>query len=375
MDTEIVRSDADFEALAAAWSDLYRRAPNALPFQSYDWNRSWWAHFSHQSFFRKDERFVLTFRAEGRLVGVLPMVHSRFGLGQLTIYRYVRPFGSDPNLTEIRTPLVDADYCPQVLEASIALMHRERPMFGLHQLVAPAGLIRPLLDGNGDYKVVANRVIRDYVLELDAPWDGFLKNRKRNIRESIRHCYNSLSRDGLRHELRVLSDSSQVLAHLDHFFKLHQGRAKAGNSVRHPDYFAAGRHQSFIRTLIERSAAAACPMHMFQLILNDQVVAVRLGFVVNGELYCYYSGYDTAFARYSVMTTLVTEMMRWAMDKGVRRINLSVGRDVSKTRWGPAEIRIDDCHFIRNTLLNRFFSEIVLALKRTRRTLFSGWAS
>jgi CelD/BcsL family acetyltransferase involved in cellulose biosynthesis len=375
MDTEIVRGDADFDALAEAWGDLHRRAPNALPFQSYDWNRSWWTHFSQQSFFRKDERFILTFRLEGRLVGVLPMVRSRFGLGPLTIYHYLRPFGSDPNLTEIRAPLVEADVRLQVLERCIEWMHEQRPMLALHQIAAPEGLIRPLLEGSGNYKLVANRVIEDYVLELEGPWDSFLKSRKRNIRESIRHCYNSLSRDGLKHELRVLSDSSQVLAHLDHFFELHQGRSKVRHSVKHPDYFAADRHQSFIRTLIERSAPTACPVHLFQLTLNDQVVAVRLGFVTNGELYCYYSGYDTAYARYSVMTTLVTEMMRWAIDKGVKRVNLSVGRDVSKTRWGPAEIRIDDCHFIRNTALNRFFSAIVLTLKRARRALFSGWAS
>ena len=375
MDVDVVRGDAEFEALSTGWTDLYRRVPQALPFQSYPWNRAWWAHFSRQSFFRKDDRFILAFRLDGRLVGVLPMVHTRFGLGPLTVYRYLRPFGSDPNLTEIRTPLVEPDCSAQVLERCIGLLHKDRPLFGLHQLVAPAGLLRPLLESHGNYKVVASRVIEDFVLELEAPWPSFLKNRKRNIRESVRHCYNSLLRDGLRHQLRVLSDSEDVLAHLTHFFALHGNRSKVRGSVAHPDYFASDRHQSFLKTLIQRSAGTACPLHMFQLMLNDQVVAIRLGFVVNDELYFYYSGYDTAYARYSVMTTLVAEVMRWAMDRGVKRINLSVGRDVSKTRWSPAEIRIDDCHFIRNTPLNRFFSTVVLTFKRTRRSLFSGWAS
>jgi hypothetical protein len=38
------------------------------------------------------------------------------------------------------------------------------------------------------------------------------------------------------------------------------------------------------------------------------------------------------------MTTVVVEALRWAIQRGFRRVHLSTGRDVSKLRWGPSVI-------------------------------------
>jgi len=36
-----------------------------------------------------------------------------------------------------------------------------------------------------------------------------------------------------------------------------------------------------------------------------------------------------------VSTLLVAECIKWAIDRGSRFISLSLGKDVSKTRWDP----------------------------------------
>jgi CelD/BcsL family acetyltransferase involved in cellulose biosynthesis len=38
------------------------------------------------------------------------------------------------------------------------------------------------------------------------------------------------------------------------------------------------------------------------------------------------------------MTTVVAVAIRWAIGERLRTVNLSTGRDVSKTRWGPREV-------------------------------------
>jgi CelD/BcsL family acetyltransferase involved in cellulose biosynthesis len=38
------------------------------------------------------------------------------------------------------------------------------------------------------------------------------------------------------------------------------------------------------------------------------------------------------------MTTAVAESIRWAIGAGFRIVNLSAGKDVSKTRWSPQEV-------------------------------------
>ena len=63
-----------------------------------------------------------------------------------------------------------------------------------------------------------------------------------------------------------------------------------------------------------------------------------MGLVLGRELYLYYSGYDPAWHRFSVMTTLVAEAIKWAIAQRLTLVNLSVGTDVSKTRWRPRAI-------------------------------------
>ena len=53
------------------------------------------------------------------------------------------------------------------------------------------------------------------------------------------------------------------------------------------------------------------------------------------SLYLYYSGYDPTYARYSVMTTVVAEAIKFAIANGFRTVNLSTGSDESKLRWKP----------------------------------------
>jgi len=59
-----------------------------------------------------------------------------------------------------------------------------------------------------------------------------------------------------------------------------------------------------------------------------------------GQLYLYYSGYDTGWGAYSVMTTLVIHAIQWAIAQGCTGVNLSTGVDRSKQRWHPQELTL-----------------------------------
>jgi hypothetical protein len=65
---------------------------------------------------------------------------------------------------------------------------------------------------------------------------------------------------------------------------------------------------------------------------------MRIGFVVRDSLYLYYSGFDPAWSRYSVMTTTVAEAIKYAISQGLRTVNLSPTKDVSKMRWSPRQV-------------------------------------
>jgi CelD/BcsL family acetyltransferase involved in cellulose biosynthesis len=100
-------------------------------------------------------------------------------------------------------------------------------------------------------------------------------------------------------------------------------------------------------------------LRIFQLVIKDEVVATRIGFVLGNELWLYYSGHDPRWMPYSVMTTTVTEIIKWAIEHGFGLVNLATGTDVSKTRWRPTELKFSDGVQVAPTLPARIVFELV----------------
>jgi CelD/BcsL family acetyltransferase involved in cellulose biosynthesis len=159
----------------------------------------------------------------------------------------------------------------------------------------------------------------------------------RNIKESLRKCYNSLKRDGLTFRVQIAERPEQVEQALDSFFKFHAARASLVDTVQHMNVFGPQEAKLFLYKVCRRFAERGS-LRIFQLVVGEQVVAVRIGFVIGDSLYLYYSGYDQQFAKYSVMTTTVAEAIKYAIAQGLKTVNLSTGNDVSKLRWNPVEV-------------------------------------
>ncbi|MGZ3159528.1 MAG: GNAT family N-acetyltransferase, partial [Burkholderiaceae bacterium] len=190
-------------------------------------------------------------------------------------------------------------------------------------------------DDIGYFKVLPNPS-ENFILTLTDSWDSFKTKLKRNIKESLRHCYNALKHAELKLSVNVTGNAEAMRSKMEQFYHWHALRANNTKTVTHPDYFKNTRHRKFIEAL----ANELCPlgqMKLFELTLNDKPVAYRIGFVHGDTLYLYFSAYDPEFSRFSVMTTLVAEMIKWAINEKIQYVNLSFGRDNSKIRWGPSE--------------------------------------
>jgi CelD/BcsL family acetyltransferase involved in cellulose biosynthesis len=99
--------------------------------------------------------------------------------------------------------------------------------------------------------------------------------------------------------------------------------------------------------------AARDAVRVFQLRIGDTVVASRLGFVIGASLYLYYSGFDPAWARYSVMTTTLAEALRYAIASGIESINLSITADRAKLRWRPQRVDFHSALVHRDSVRSR----------------------
>lgn len=335
---ERIATVAELEALGDAWRSLHEAHGAGVPFCGFDWCSAWWAHLRADELAVRDALYVRAFREDsGRLVGVAPlMLTQRPSRGPLRV-RAVEPFGADPNVTEIRTVLCDPAHEAQVYAALLAdLRDRAGEWDWMSWPVVREG-------SPGDAAVSAERGVRpvgaypNFVLPLPASWEEFKATRSRNVKESLRKCYNSLKRDGHAFTLEVATSPPDVRRAVERFLFLHRARAELGGTTTHANVFEAPAAARFLHDVCDRLAARGA-VRVFGLRIGGEVVATRIGFVSGGSLYLYFSGFDPAWGKYSVMTTTVAEAMRHAIGEGLRSVNLSNGADISKTRWGPEAI-------------------------------------
>jgi CelD/BcsL family acetyltransferase involved in cellulose biosynthesis len=337
-----VEKVGSFEALLGLereWRGLEGASRSGLPFLTFDWCVAWWKHLREDKLGIRDTLFVHLLRAPaGDLVAVAPlMITRRPAVGPFYI-RHLQFFGADPNITEVRGILAIPD---RHLEAHRVLLAHLRERSGDWDTLTLSGVpkdgeLSDLVTGaypNAEW----TKETPDFVLTLAPTWDEFKGKLSRNIKESLRKCYNSLKRDGHEFSLEVTTNRSDVASALDRFFFLHQARAEVSGTVNHRNVFDASMARRFLTDVCERFADRGA-LRIFALKISGKVAAVRVGFVLGDSLYLYYSGYDPEFGKYSVMTTAVAEAIKYAIEQHFATVNLSTGNDVSKTRWSPAEV-------------------------------------
>ncbi len=259
-------------------------------------------------------------------------------------------FGADSNVTELRGILCDPEDTNAVVRVMSDMLNGpDGPDWiqwrGLRvrdeQSLSSCG-IDPIHELNTTV----------HILKMPATWDELRAALPRNAKEAIRKCYNSLARNGIAFKFQIIEAPDAVPTALDVFFALHKARSEETNTVSHSDAFASSVSRSF---LIEYCTALAQRdgLRIFQLEIDGKVIATRLGFVFGDELYLYYSGYDGRWGRYSIMTTVVTEAIKWAIENKFKIVNLSTGTDVSKTRWRPDAILYRGGYSVRRSLWSR----------------------
>ncbi|HKU42273.1 MAG TPA: GNAT family N-acetyltransferase [Polyangiales bacterium] len=354
MTLEVVTTLDRLEALGTDYAQLYRTAGVDLPFQLQEWHIAWWKAFASASLRIRDHLFfhVIRSAADG-CVAILPLVLTeRPGNGPVRIGTLAL-IGTDQYITEVRSSLIVPAH-ERAVGSVLARSLAEDSRWDWAHWTGLSDTLAATLGSLGEYE--QRDPTLDYVLDLAPTWDEFKSGLKRNIRESIRHCYNSLKRDGYAAELEVASGAS-IRRGLDEFVRLHAARADLGDTIEHPDRFASAMARGFLYDVCERLTARDVS-RVFLLKIAGEVVAARVAFQVNDALYLYYSGFDPKWRKYSVMTTLVTEAIKHAIDRKLKLVNLSAGTDVSKTRWGARPVTFAETLQRRSRVRSRIASKV-----------------
>jgi len=299
-----------FDELRQEWRQLAEVSPGATPFQTFEWQSTWWKHYGGM----RQPRFVTVHDGDD-LVGLMPFVQSTGP------WRVLRPMGIGPS--DYLAPLARAGYEQSVAEAvyeaikacdnvDLVDLHQQRETNWLSTTVK----VEPIVQATC------------LVLDLPDKYDTYLTTLSKSLRYDVRKLDKNLFSSGRARIERF--GPEDVNRGLDQLFELHKMRWKK----RHLPGAFLGRSVAFHR---EWAALAAQNgwLWLSGLHIDDQPVGAIYAMTFGPAVYYYQAGFDPDKSADSPGTLLVAASIRRAIEEGKQHFDFMRGDESYKRRWKP----------------------------------------
>jgi len=298
--------------LERPWKALVSESATATPFQTWEWQTTWWKHYART-------RRPLIFAAyEGDdLIGLMPLMKSGGP------WRTVRAMCS--GASDYLHPLVRTGYessCAEQLHSFLEELG-DVDLVDLHQLRETTPLAG-LMEGA---KVVEQATC--LVLDLPSTFDEYLATLNKSLRFDVRKLDKELFTSGRARIEEVGLDSLDRA--METFFETHRMRWRKRGL---PGAFIGSRTERFHR---EWAGLALQNGWLWMSILHfdgkavGTIYAMRLG---KGCFY-YQAGFDPEASSISPGTLLVGHTIRRAISEGLTTFDFLRGDEPYKRRWKP----------------------------------------
>jgi CelD/BcsL family acetyltransferase involved in cellulose biosynthesis len=311
----ILRDAAALVDLVPAWWALWRRIPQATPFQTPAWLLPWWRHF------HPGDLFVIAAERQRRLIGLAPLYRESGSLGRRLI-----PLGIA--VSDYHDILLDPAFAAEAGSALAEGVFSERDWdrLDLEELRPDAQALGwRLPDRLEEHRAVHSACPSLALAEDLAATVPKTKRRKLNL------ARNRAARSGPMTVTRAEGDA--VATALDALFRLHgkrwAARGKSGVLSEEP---AQRFHKEAARALSEAGL-----LRLHTLSRAGDVLAVQYGFHRGDESYAYLSGFDPEWEFESPGTLLLAHVIEAAIGEGAKSFQFLRGQESYKYAWGSED--------------------------------------
>jgi CelD/BcsL family acetyltransferase involved in cellulose biosynthesis len=303
MDVELVTTAEALSALQPEWLDLWRRTPDATPFQSPMWLLPWWRHFG------SDDLSVITLRRDDGLVALAPLYVVR----------------EDDESLGLLLGTGNSDYLDMLGDADVmqSLAEIDCQMWDLQQLRPSSPLLRSAAPPGWNNEVQDHDPCFVLSLEHHAPSTHF--------RKKLRYYHRSLERLGALSFIDGCENNLDTL--MDALFALHAARwERRGMPGMLADDVTQRFHRDAARAMLD-----AGTLRMYAMRVGERMVAVFYGFASQATVYYYLSGYHPDLEKLSPGTVIVAHAIEEAVREGATTFDFLRGAEEYKYAWGAKE--------------------------------------
>ncbi|HET9251883.1 MAG TPA: GNAT family N-acetyltransferase [Candidatus Eisenbacteria bacterium] len=296
-----------FGPLLPEWEALARATRNV--FATAEWASLWWESYGGSARLR----LVGARSAEGKLVGIVPLVITR--VGPVRVARFL-----GHGMSDLLGPIRASDHgvtSPSLLEAALGEIGPQWDLFLGERLPGGDAWCEA---GTSELRRESNMVLP---LSRWPDWDAYVTALSRKLRQQIRHDEKALAK---RHRLRfrMTREASSLPADLDTVFALHRARWEGRSSFVPGETF----YRRFAALALERGW-----LRLWILEADSRPVAARYDFEYEGAYHAYNAGRDPAWRKAGVGLVLRAHTMREAMSGGAAEYRFLRGGEDYKKRF------------------------------------------
>ncbi len=316
-------SEDDLDSLNSYWTDSTQTLDWPSVFVLPAWMRVWWQIFGSGA-----EPCIRTIRQGEKIIGIAPlMVKGEVALliGDTDVCDY---------LDFIITPGMEDDFFNTLLDALMA--------DGIYKL--DLNHIRPdstaftnlaTIASYRGYEVVSTQEDISLEMELPANWEGYLAILNTKQRHEVKRKLRRLVEAG-KVDHRCLDAGKDLEEYLALFLKLFPMSREDKASFMTPQM------ELFFKNLVK--AMEEIGLLRFGIIeLDNQTVAMTLGFDYKNTHFLYNSAYDPKFNYLSVGLLCKVLCLKESIEKGKKKWDFLKGAEIYKYRLGGQEVPLYRC--------------------------------
>jgi CelD/BcsL family acetyltransferase involved in cellulose biosynthesis len=324
MSVKVMTSETQFEALRAPWGELFASSPNHTPFQSWEWNFTWWKHFG-----KAGALHLLVVEQDGQLIGIAPLfLRPRYHGWPLRHLAFIASKRSD-YLDFIVRGGMEAVFFHELF----AHLREHASGWGFLELrdfpETSANLPHLLRESLGAFTVVGVEAAEMCVtVPLPETYDDYLATLGKNSRRNALRYRKQLEKD-FAVRWHTPTEPTDIHRCFDDFVALYRSRWEQEHGATFFDEAAAA---AFEREICQLGSEAGW-YRLYLLYVDDRPAAGYCGYACNDKYYAGLFAHSPELREHNVGTVMVAMTIEHCIANGWNEFDLTRGEEAYKYQW------------------------------------------
>jgi len=330
MKFNLINKYEDWEAIKNEWDELLKSSFCQYPFLEFWYLQNWWQTLGGGEWpAENSELKIIIARENDKLIGIAPLFSSskdgspkalRF-IGQVEITDYLDFIALPSSLEAFLSGMLD------FIDSSPEFETKRLELANFRDDSPSNALLEELARRKG--RTVDSEVLQPApTIFLPSTWEDYLQGLSKKQRHEVRRKERNLERD-FEAELIFSNECCDLDVEMVNFI------AMMRNEEEKRKFLSPLMETALIDTA--KAAQKAACLSLASLYLNGEQAAAYLNFIKDDRIWVYNTGWNPNFSNASPGWALLTKLIQWGIENGMKEVDLMRGDEDYKYRFGASD--------------------------------------